>query len=102
MDNWVAGMPVDERGPGALACDAPCVRMSEFWQLVDGEFGPGRGRTLVRDHVIGLLGHRTAEQALDAGDDPRTVWLALCDDLDVPADRRWGREDRAAGRRRRR
>ena len=84
------------------ACDAPAVRMSEFWTLVDGEFGAGRGRTLVRDHVLGALGHRTSAEALDAGEDPRTVWFALCDDLDVPQERRWGpQDDRAAGGRRR-
>lgn len=76
--------------------------MSEFWTLLDGEFGPGRGRALVRDHVVGALGHRTPQQALDAGEDPRTVWFALCDDLDVPAERRWGpQDDRPAAARRR-
>jgi len=76
--------------------------MSEFWGLVDGEFGPGRGHALVRDHVVGELNHRTAQQALDAGEDPRTVWLALCVDLEVPPERRWGREERPARGRRRR
>jgi hypothetical protein len=71
--------------------------MSEFWTLVDGEFGPGRGRTLVRDHVVGDLGHRTPQQALGDGEDPRTVWLALCTDLDVPAERYWGPPQRQAG-----
>lgn len=66
------------------------MRMSEFWTLVDAEFGPGRGRTLVRDHVIGDLGQRTPQQALDGGEDPRAVWLALCADLEVPPDRHWG------------
>ena len=75
--------------------------MSEFWQLVDGEFGAAHGRTLVRDHVIGALGHRTAEQALAAGEQPRTVWLALCVDLEVPPERHWGGEEPAQRRRRR-
>jgi hypothetical protein len=75
--------------------------MSEFWQLVDAEFGAAHGRTLVRDHVIGALGHRTAEQALAAGEQPRSVWLALCLDLDVPPERQWGREAPAQRRRRR-
>ena len=74
--------------------------MSEFWTLVDGEFGPARGRTLVRDHVVGGLGHRTPQQALDAGEDARAVWFALCDDLDVPQDRRWGPKDDRPARRR--
>ena len=74
--------------------------MSEFWTLVDDEFGRAQGRTLVRDHVIGALGHRTAEQALEAGEEPREVWLALVADLEVPPERWWGRD--TAGRRRRR
>ena len=68
------------------------MRLSEFWTLVDDEFGAAQGRALVRDHVLGVLGHRTAEQALDAGEEPREVWLALCDELEVPPARRWGRE----------
>jgi len=75
--------------------------MSEFWQLVDGEFGAAHGRTLVRDHVIGALGHRTAEQALAAGEQPRSVWLALCVDLEVPEERHRGREEPGHRRRRR-
>jgi len=69
--------------------------MSEFWTLVEEEFGPAQGRALVRDHVVGPLGHRTAEQALAAGEDAREVWFALCDDLQVPAERRWGRDEAA-------
>jgi hypothetical protein len=76
------------------------VRMSEFWTLVDDEFGRAQGRALVRDHVVGALGHRTAEQALEAGEEPREVWLALVADLEVPQERWWGR-DTAAPRRRR-
>jgi hypothetical protein len=71
------------------------VRMSEFWQLVDGEFGAGYGRTLVRDHVLGELGQRTAAQALEAGERPRTVWLALCRELRVPPQHWWGRDPAA-------
>jgi DUF3046 family protein len=66
--------------------------MSEFWDLVDTEFGRSSSRTLTRDHVLAALGNRTAEQALAAGVPPRDVWLALCDDLDVPPERRFGRE----------
>lgn len=73
------------------------MRTSEFWRLVTDEFGEAYGLTVVRDHVVGGLGHRTAEQALDAGDEPRAVWLALCEEFDVPEARRWG-SDPAAGR----
>ena len=78
------------------------MRQSEFWTLVDDEFGRGYGRTLVRDHVVGGLGHRTAEQALAQGEDPRTVWFALCEELQVPPERRWGRDEAGQAARRRR
>ena len=69
------------------------VRLSEFWTLVDDEFGRAHGRTLTRDHVLFELGNRTAEQAIADGEPLRSVWLALCDAMDVPRERRWGRED---------
>jgi hypothetical protein len=77
------------------------MRMSEFWDLVDGEFGRARSRSLIRDHVLTALGNRTAEQALASGDDAREVWFALCDDLDVPAARRWGRDEQRGRAKRR-
>ncbi len=71
--------------------------MSEFWRLVVEEFGDGYGRTLVRDHMVGSLGHRTAAQALDGGMAPRTVWLALCEEFRVPEHRRLGRDPAERG-----
>jgi hypothetical protein len=73
------------------------VRISEFWELVDGEFGRAHGRTLTHDHVLVRLRNRTAEQALADGEPTREVWFALCDALDVPESRRWGQEQ-SAGR----
>jgi hypothetical protein len=78
------------------------MRLSEFWTLVDDEFGAAQGRVLVRDHVLGSLGNRTADQALEAGDEPRDVWLALAADLQVPKERWFGREEPARARRSRR
>jgi hypothetical protein len=77
------------------------VRLSEFWTLVDDEFGTAQGRTLVRDHVVAALDYRTAQQALDAGIEPRNVWFALAADLEVPPERWYGREEPVRGRRRR-
>ena len=70
------------------------VRHSEFWQLLDDEFGSAYARTVARDVVVDVLGGRTAEQALAAGVRPREVWGALCDAMEVPAERRWGRDPR--------
>jgi hypothetical protein len=74
------------------------VRVSEFWELVEGEFGSAFGRSLVRDQVLPALADRTAAQALDAGSPPREVWAALCDAMQVPADRRWGPDPRKIAR----
>jgi hypothetical protein len=76
------------------------VRLSEFWQLLEDEFGADYARTVARDVVVGALGGRTAEQALAAGLRPREVWDGLCDAMDVPVERRWGRDrkDRRSAR----
>lgn len=63
---------------------------------MDDEFGPAYASTLARDHVLGALDNRTVRQAIDDGERPRDVWLALCDDMDVPEARRLGRDNRAA------
>lgn len=45
---------------------------------------------MVIDLVLATLDNRTAAEAIAAGEDPRAVWLALCDETDVPASRRYG------------
>jgi hypothetical protein len=52
-----------------------------------------RARSVAKDHVFGVLGERTADQALDSGLPPRDVWFAVCDAFDVPAALRWGLPD---------
>ena len=68
------------------------MRLSDFWRLVDEEFGAGYGRSLAVDQVLMALGDRSPAQALSDGVEPKAVWFALCDAMDVPAERRWGRE----------
>lgn len=62
------------------------VRLTQFRELVDGQFGTVRGASVVVDHVLTQLGGRTATQAIEEGVDPRDVWWALCADFDVPRD----------------
>jgi hypothetical protein len=64
------------------------VRLTQFRELMTDEFGPARAAAVSRDHVLADLGGRTVEEALEAGTDPRKVWLAVCDAYDVPARRR--------------
>lgn len=65
------------------------MRRSEFDRAVADEFG-ARGGYLVTDLVLSAVGGRTSVEALEAGVEPRDVWLALCQETDVPADRRYG------------
>ncbi|WP_460461513.1 DUF3046 domain-containing protein [Angustibacter peucedani] len=68
------------------------MRHSDFWRLMDDEFGPGYARSVARDQVVSGLGGRTVDEALAAHVPPRDVWFALCDQMDVPTERRWGVE----------
>ncbi|GAB3631342.1 DUF3046 domain-containing protein [Microbacterium sp. AGC85] len=65
------------------------MRRSEFLRAVDLEFG-ARASMLKTDLVLDALGNRTADEALDEGVAPREIWLALCEETDVPAERRYG------------
>ena len=66
------------------------MRLSEFWLAVSDEFGPEYGRVLTSDLVLGEIGGLTAQQGIAKGVDPREIWLALCEAMDVPANRRYG------------
>ena len=61
------------------------MRLQEFWSRLDGQFGPMRAQSVARDHVFAPLGGRTAVQAIDAGVSVRKVWLAICEEYEVPA-----------------
>jgi len=65
------------------------MRRSEFDRAVRDEFG-AQGSALVADLVHSKFGDRTAAQALDAGIPAREVWIALCDEMGVPLERRHG------------
>jgi len=65
------------------------MRRSEFLRAVEDEFG-GRSIVLMTDLVLGAVGNRTPSEALEAGIPPRDIWLALCEENDVPAERRYG------------
>jgi len=70
------------------------VRISEFRTLAHEEFGRALADTLVADLVLAPL-DMTAAQAIEAGTDLRSVWSALCDAMDVPPERRLGRDRRS-------
>ena len=65
------------------------MRRSEFDRAVADEFG-ARANAVVTDLFLSQVGGRTAAEAIAAVFDPREVWLALCEELDVPPERRYG------------
>ena len=68
------------------------MRNSDFWRLMEDEFGSGYAHVLASSAVLAAVGGRTAEEALRAGVHPRDVWIAVCDLQDVPPERRLGRD----------
>ncbi|MBM4608354.1 DUF3046 domain-containing protein [Rhodococcus hoagii] len=81
------------RSPGEPRSRAPdsttvaCVRLTEFNDLVATSSGRSVATpsSSTRDPE---LGGKTAADAIEAGVDPKAVWRALCDEFDVPAQRR--------------
>ncbi|MEY9953167.1 DUF3046 domain-containing protein [Leifsonia sp. EB34] len=66
------------------------MKLSEFQRAVVDEFGSGYGQALLTDLVLGELGGRTAQDALNAGIPARDVWLALCRETGVPQSHWYG------------
>jgi Protein of unknown function (DUF3046) len=60
------------------------VRLTEFWDRMNRQFGETYAASVVKDYVLASLGGRTASQALADGEDVKTVWLAVSDAFDVP------------------
>ncbi len=71
------------------------VREREFWQLLDEVFGRAYGRSLSRDLCLTALDDATVIEALASGVEPRVVWNVLCDQMEIPDSRRWGRDHNA-------
>jgi len=64
------------------------VRLTEFWRRMRAAFGDSYAESFARDYVIAELGGRTVEQALDQGEDAKTVWRAVCEAMRLPASKR--------------
>lgn len=60
------------------------VRLTEFWERMNTQFGSAYAESLAKDYVFATLGGRTVERALADGVDAKTVWRAVCADFDVP------------------
>ena len=64
------------------------MRITVFRRLMTEEFGSVRAEMLAKDHVLTSLGGRTVDQALAAGVPAKDIWRAVCDDFEVPPERR--------------
>jgi hypothetical protein len=64
------------------------MRITVFRRLMTDEFGSLRAEMLAKDHVLASLGGRTVDQALAAGVAVKDIWRAVCEDFEVPPERR--------------
>jgi hypothetical protein len=64
------------------------LKHSEFWLRMEQQFGRGYARVWAESHVMRELDGRTATEALDAGESPKTVWRAVHANLQLPASER--------------
>ena len=55
---------------------------------MDARFGPSYARSYATDQVLSTLGSRTVLQALEQGEDAKSVWRAVCDATQAPASER--------------
>ena len=53
------------------------MRLSEFWVRMEHRLGAGYARSWAHDQVLPQLEGRTVVQALDEGEDAKTVWRAV-------------------------
>ncbi|MEY4293576.1 MAG: hypothetical protein RIR29_226 [Actinomycetota bacterium] len=70
------------------------MRLSQFNDLMSDEFGPDYSAVLLRDLVLGALADRTGQKCLADGEDPRDVWLAICQAEGVPKERWHGKPNK--------
>lgn len=60
------------------------VRITEFWQRMDEQFGAVYAQSVAKDYVLAGLGDRTVQQALGDGEDAKVIWRAVCAAFPVP------------------
>lgn len=63
------------------------MRLTEFTERAEEEFGSERIAMLLEDLVLTEVGGQTGNEAIAAGVDPKLVWRALCREFEVPAER---------------
>jgi Protein of unknown function (DUF3046) len=61
------------------------VRLTDFWERMNEQFGASYAASFAKDVVIRELGGRTVEQALAEGEDVKDVWRGVCAVVEVPS-----------------
>ena len=74
------GLAESQAPAGSLAA----VRLTEFWERMRAQFGEAYAESVAKDQVLAALGDRTVNQALADGENPKTVWRAVCETFEVP------------------
>ena len=64
------------------------MRHSEFWTRMDRALGNAYSRVWADQQVIAALGQRTVSEALRDGEEPKAVWRAVWERLELPASER--------------
>jgi hypothetical protein len=64
------------------------LRHTEFWARMERALGPAYARTWAHEQVMARLQGRTVDEALAAGESPKTVWRAVHETLELPASER--------------
>jgi hypothetical protein len=60
------------------------VRLTEFWEKMNAQFGEGYADSVAQDYVLAGLGGRTVNRALADGENVQAVWRAICESFNVP------------------
>ena len=71
-------------GPVRAGSTLGDVRLTEFWDRMNAQFGDVYAQSVARDFVFDELGGRTVERALADGVDAKVIWRAVVDTFDVP------------------
>jgi hypothetical protein len=84
--------PAGQHGSAPAAAPVPApwwqypgrVRLTEFWDRMNAQFGDVYAQSVAKDFVFDQLGGRTVERALADGVDAKAAWRAVCDTFKVP------------------
>jgi Protein of unknown function (DUF3046) len=55
---------------------------------MEDHFGAVYATSVARDQVMARLGSRSVSEALEAGEDPKLVWRAVCEHFEIPVSQR--------------